>query len=438
MRLAAALLVILAGCSEDDRRAWVSILPLPEDEPAEPVAVDTTGGTLALAADSTAVLLGSDTLFTLDRLPARGPGAAPLLPARLHAIAFSPDSARVAFTTAGANEAVGVWSRPRQVVSIADAFPAGRADSIAWSADGRFLAYQGRTAEGLTRAGIYDAGIGTTLRHPVLGWLARNARSVRVQGWPGEGRATRLRLLVATGPPAAGGRAYLWDPVDGSLTVEAHIQPLAANAPEGGRLQRGGVFSVDLLGDGAPETVALYRTAEGAPGALVLESRGQEFRAYPRQPLLPPQVVGFEEWSEARAGPLLHMIAPLGGATTVLLKIPSNDASLDAIGLFQAREGAGLVPLMATTPRGDVPAIFYDGRSPGGTVQLGLVDLDDDGGLEVISAIGRPAAGAPQPSVSWGATVYRWSAGRLVPAPELEGRALERIARATSGGGRGE
>ncbi|CAN5137296.1 hypothetical protein BH18GEM1_BH18GEM1_06130 [soil metagenome] len=430
--VASALCLTLSACSEEDRKAWVSILPLPEGGDADTLAADASGVDLALGADSTAVLLGPDTLFTLDRLPSRGLGGALLAPARIRSIAFSPDSSQLAFTTLGVNSAIGIWSRPRQVASVAAVFAGGVADTIAWSPDGRFLAYGGRTVEGVDRSGLYDAGIGMALRHPVVEWLELSSRGVTVQGWTEGGR---LRVLVAPDTAVApGGLAYVWDGTAGNFTVESHIAPLSESAPRGVLPERGGVFSVDLLGDAAPETVALFRSSDGGPGALVVESRESEHRAQVSAPLLPAGALGFKEWGEARAGPTLHLIAPLGGRATLLLRLPSAEPALRAIGLFQAQEGAGLVPVMARTEEGEVPAIFYDGRAAGVTVQMGLVDLDGDGALEVISATGRPVSGPPRPSVSWGVTVYDWSNGRLVPAPELEDAALERVLRATSGG----
>lgn len=428
------LLTVLAGCSEEDRRAWVSILPLPQGERSDTLAATIPGGELALAADSSAVLVGADTLFSLDRLPRRA-GGSPLAPARFGLLAFSPDSSLIGFTTAGGNEAVGVWSRPRQVASVADVFPGGGVDAIDWSPGSRFLAYQGRTTGGITRTGIYDAGIGLTLRHPVVSFLEREGRSVRVHGWVEAGRQrsqSQLRVLVSPGVPPEGGLAHVWEAAAGSFAMESHVEPLAAEAPPGAALGGNGVFSLDMTGDTAPETVALYRSARGAPGAIMLESRGTELRARASEPLVPPEALGLEGWGETRDGASLYLVTALGGRPTLLLQLPSGDPGVQAIGFFQAREGGPLAPVQVVTPEGERPAIFFDGRTTDGTTQLGLVDLDEDGGFEVISAMGQPQGGMPTPSVAWRATVFRWSGGRLVPAPDLEGAALARVARAAS------
>ena len=437
--LAAALPILIASCSEEDRRAWVSILPLPEAAEDEGNASGTPliPGELALGADSTAVLLGTDTLFTLDRLPGMS------LPLRrsgrsagFRLIALSPDSSAVGFTT-GAGERVGVWSRRLQLARVADSFPAGRADTIAWSADGRYIAYAGTTKDGVVRTGIHDAVLGLTLENPVTEWLARSERSIHLQGWIDAG--PRLRVLVAPGSAPEGGLPHVWDAPSGSFVAEAHIAPLAGSAPAGARLDPEAVFSVDLLGDGAPETIALYRSAVGAPGALVLESRGSEFRARETEPLVSPETLGLDGWGEQRGrpapspDPALHLVTRIGGRTTLVLRLPSTDAPFLALGLFQAGPDGRLGPVRVVTAAGERPAIFYDGQSSMGTTQLGLVDLNGDGGLEVISATGRLVAGAPSPEVAWQAVVFRASAGRLVLAPELESAALARIAEATSG-----
>ncbi|HUP01833.1 MAG TPA: hypothetical protein VM737_09990 [Gemmatimonadota bacterium] len=437
--MVAALLSLLAsGCSEEDRRAWVSILPLPEaKEDGSSATLDAgPAGELKLGVDSTAVLLGADTLFTIQQIPPLDRGQAARSAIRFRRISLAPDSTRVAFTAEGGGGSVGVWWRPLQVARIADVFRGGQADSIAWSADGRYLAYAGRSENGVARTGIHDARIGLTLDHPVAVWLARNDRSVRLQGWLDE---QRLRVLVAPGPVPVGGLAHIWDAARGSLMAESHIAPLAAHAPPGATLDQGALFSLDLLGDAAPETVALYRSAGGAPSGLVLESRGSEFRAGTTEPLLAAEALGFEAWGgQGRRAPpsadaALHLVAMLGGRTTLVLRLPSADPPLLALGFFQAGQDGRLEPVTVVTPQGERPAVFYDGRSSQASIQLGLVDLDGDGALEVISATGRAAAGPPEPAIAWRAVVFRWSGGRLVPAPELESLALARIARATRG-----
>ncbi|HET6363007.1 MAG TPA: hypothetical protein VFH11_13280, partial [Gemmatimonadota bacterium] len=65
------------------------------------------------------------------------------------------------------------------------------------------------------------------------------------------------------------------------------------------------------------------------------------------------------------------------------------------------------------------------------TSQLGLVDLDGDGSLEVVSAVGR-ATPTLEPGIEWTVAPYRARAdGSLVPAPELRESALETVHRAT-------
>ena len=104
-----------------------------------------------------------------------------------------------------------------------------------------------------------------------------------------------------------------------------------------------------------------------------------------------------------------------------------------AIGLFGAASGGGLEPLVLTGDGEDRPAIFYDGIFGDVTSQLGLIDLDGDGSLEVVSAVGR-VAGTLEPGIEWTVAPYRVRpGGRLVPAPELRDSALETVRRAAGG-----
>ena len=262
--------------------------------------------------------------------------------------------------------------------------------------------------------------------HPILTWLARESRAVWPQGWIETGR---LRLLVAPGGEMEGGLAYSWEVAGGALLLESHLEPLAQRAPPGTRLEPGGVFSLDLLGDGAPETVALFRAQGGIPGALVMESRGSDFRVTPSVPLVSAAALGLEDWESAGRGAALYQVATLGGAACLLLDLPAN-SELRAIGIFGAGPDGGLEPLVISGDGEIRPAIFYDGIFGDVTSQLGLVDLDGDGSLEVVSAVGRPAA-TLEPGIEWTVAPYRARAdGRLVPAPELRDSALETIRQA--------
>ena len=95
--LAVVLTAALHGCSEEDRRAWVSILPLPAGESDSTAVAGGLTGELTIAADSAAVLIGSDTLFTRARLPARGPAGEPLSEAPIVQVVSSPDSTAIAY-----------------------------------------------------------------------------------------------------------------------------------------------------------------------------------------------------------------------------------------------------------------------------------------------------------------------------------------------------
>jgi hypothetical protein len=420
--------VSLTACSEEDRRAWVSILPLPSDE-ADTLATRSLTGEIRVAPDSTAVLIGSDTLFTRARVSGEGPSGEPLSESPIVAVFPSPDSTAVAFVSGADRSVVGVWSRRRQLAGIAETFPGGGADGLVWSPDGRYLAFRGSGPDGVARAGVFDVGEFRPKSHPLLAWLAREGRAVWPQDWIAGGR---LRLLVAPGGETEGGLAYSWEVAGGALMLESHLEPLAERAPPGTRLEPGGVFSLDLLGDGAPETVALFRVESGAPGALVMESRGAEFRVSPSVPLVPPAALGMEDWESAGRGAALYQVATLGGAACVLLDLPSS-SGLRAIGLFRAGPGGALEPLAITGDGEERPAIFYDGIFGDVTSQLGLVDLDADGSLEVVSAVGR-AAPTLEPGIEWTVAPYRARGdGRLVPAPELRESALETVRRAAGG-----
>jgi hypothetical protein len=421
-------LALLTACSEEDRRAWVSILPLPGDG-ADTTATRRLAGEIRVAPDATAVLIGSDTLFPRSRVPGTGPDGEPLSESPIVAILPSPDSTAIAFVSGTDRSGVGVWSRRRQLAGVAEVYPGGGADGLTWSPDGRFLAYHGTGAEGASRAGVFDVAEFRSKSHPLLAWLAREGRAVWPQDWIDAGR---LRLLVAPGGEMEGGLAYSWEIAGGALMLESHLEPLAERAPPGTRLEPGGVFSLDLIGDGAPETVALFRAQGGVPGALVMESRGSDFRVTPSVPLVSAAALGLEDWESAGRGAALYQVATLGGSATLLLDLPSN-SDLRAIGIFRAGPDGALEPLVITGDGADRAAIFFDGIFGDVTSQLGLVDLDADGSLEVVSAVGRAAA-TLEPGIEWAVAPYRARAdGRLVPAPELRDSALETVRRAAGG-----
>ena len=416
---ALCLSAALSGCSEEDRRAWVSILPM-TSAGEDTTAVADGPRDLAIAADSAAVLLGPDTLFTTVRVPGRPP---------IVEVVPSPDSTSIAFVGGADRDVVGVWSRRRQVAGIAEEFPGGGAASPSWSPDGRYLAYSGTAVSGVSRVGVFDGLEFRARTHPLLSWLSRQRKASWPQGWIDE---SRLRLLVAPGSEPSGGLAYSWELDGGAFMLEADIEPLAERAPPGTRLERGGVVSLDLLGDAAPETLALFRTPDGAPGALVLERRGTGYRATPTVPLLAAEALGLESWQPARRGAALHQIATLGGRTSLLFDLPSS-STLRAIGIFQASAAGVLEPMTVAGEGGSRPAIFYDGIFGDVTSQLGLVDLDGDGGFEVVSAVGRVDAGSLEPGLQWTVAPFRARDGRLIPAPDLEAAALETVQRAVGG-----
>jgi hypothetical protein len=421
LAVAVMLVTTAASCSEEDRRAWVSILP-GEEQPAT-----APSGPFVVASDSSAILVGADTLFTLADVPARAPDGSGLTPARIARAEVAPDSASVAFELIGPTPAVIVWSRPKQAALVAATFPDGAVTNMAWSSDGRLLAFEGREAENVIRSGVFDVEAGTAGRHAVLQWLARRRRSVRLQDWID---ARRLRLLVSPGAAPEGGLAYVWDIERGAILLESHAQALAAQPPVG-TPQPGGIFSLDLTGDPVPETVVLYQGTGGAPGALVLTDAGPGgVRAAASEPLVPPEALGLERWQDATRGPALYQIAEIGGRTTLLLTLPAP-GPLAAVGLFQVDPDGGLRPIAVEREAGNVPAIFPDGRIGLETSELGIADLDGDGAPEVVSAQGL--ADPNFRGVTWSAEVYRWERGRLVSAPGLEPAAVERIEQMSGG-----
>ena len=426
-----SLLVALTGCSEEDRKAWVSILPLPSSEADSVLETEAASGELTLSADSAAVLLGGDTLFTKSRLPGRSSLGRPLSESPIVEVVPSRDSMNIAFVGGADRGLVGVWSRRRQVAAVAEVYEGGGAGSLAWSPDGRYLAYRGTDAGGLTLVGVFDAMEFRTEVHPLLSWFGRERKATWPQSWIDE---RRLRVLVAPGPETEGGLAFSWEVDGGTLLLESHLEPLAERAPPGSRLERGSVISLDVLGDEGLETVALYRGAGGEPGALVMESRGNEFRVTTTVPLVPAAVLGIDDWAPLRRGALLYQVASLGDRPALLLDLPST-TPLRAIGLFQVVSGGRLEPMTITGERGQRPAIFYDGIFGDMTSQLGLVDLDGNGSLEVVSAVGRASTSSLAPELEWTAAPFRATGdGRLVPAPDLDDSALETVRQAVGGG----
>ncbi len=393
-----------------------------EEESPGPIAL---GGELRVSADSTAVLLGPNVLFDGNR---PGVGAGDTL-VRFARVAISPDSSHIAFGTAAGR--LGVWSRLAQSAQTVVTPEDGRLDALAWAPAGPFLAYQVVDADERVHTGIYSARSGRTAPHPVAQWLNRHGQSVVMSEWVDH---QRLRLHVAPDSDVQHELDYLWDPVNAMFAVETHLEPLAASAPPGATLERGGVFSVDLLGDATPESVALYRSAEGAPSALVLEQRADGYRVRSAEPLLDLDVLGFDAWENVGGGASLRLVSELGGRPVLLLTFPSSRPPLTAIGLFGVGSGGQLAPIEAVTRSGAQPAFFFDGQTAIGSNEMGLLDLDEDGGFEVVVATGRVEGQAPDRRMAWRASVFRWANGRLVPAPELESVALERIERVIAGG----
>ncbi|HKY59955.1 MAG TPA: hypothetical protein VJP59_02995 [Gemmatimonadota bacterium] len=418
----AASALFATGC-EEERRAWVSILPVGDDEAAPEAR---PGGRLAVSEDGRVVLLGDDTLFTADRLPSQARALVADGPLRFRRVVFSPDSSRIAFSTAGAHEAVGLWSRAGQTGMFLDVFTGGRVDSLAWAPEGRFLAWSGHSAEGIPRVSVADPG-GRRLRHPVLEGLARDGRPAILQGWIDPVRA---RVLVTPGPQAGGELAYVWDAFLNNFILESHIEPLVERAPPVPPAP-GGIFSVDLIGDEAPETVALYRSAGRAPAALLLERDAGEFRARTTDPLLEPSDIRLERWEDGTPDLGLYAALRLAGLPLLLLELPSPVAGVTTVGAFRVGGDGAIEPARIVTPEGTLPAIFQDGQIGDENRQLGVVDLDEDGSPELVVAVGFRVEEAGKPSVGWRATVLGWGPDGLQPRPELEAEALARIARAT-------
>ncbi len=392
-----------------------------EEEPPAPSAL---GGELRVSADSTAVLLGPNVLFDGNR-PGVGAGDTPV---RFTHVAVSPDSSHIVFATVAGR--LGVWSRLSQSAQEIATIEDGRLDSLAWAPAGPFLAYQMTDQDGRARTGIYSARSGRTAPHPVTRWLDSHGQSTVLREWVDH---QRLRLRVAPSRDPQNGLDYLWDPVNAMFAVETHLEPLAESAPPGARLERGGVFSVDLLGDAIPESVALYRSAEGALSALLLEQRVEGYRVRSTEPLLELDVLGFDAWENVSGGAGLRLVSELGGRPIVLLTFPSSQPPLSAIGMFRVDAGGQLVAIEAVTRGGPRPAFFFDGQTALGSVEMGLLDLDGDGGFEVVAASGRLEGQAPERRVAWRTSVFRWADGQLIPAPDLEPAALERIERLTGG-----
>lgn len=432
-RLAPALalvLAVLAACSEEDRKAWVSILPGGGEEQPADAAVEIPPG-FALAADSTVAFLNGDTLVTVERLPDRAPGGATLVDARFGAVALSPDSSHMAFALRGEETVVGIWSRARQSARLVPLPEGADVEAFEWAPVGAYVAWRAARPDGVTTVGVYDLRSGRSRSHPVLAWLLRNGRSVRLQGWIDP---LRLRLLVGPDAEPEGGLAWLWEMRGGSLLVESHVEPISGNAPPGSELLPGGVFSADLIGDSTPETVALYRSEAPAPAALVLRERAGTFTATATDPLIAPEVIGLASWEGIERGAGLSQVVDVPGGTVLLLSVPTPETEVSTLGFFEVAADGSVAPVMAAGPEGPSPALFPDGRAPDRLFRLGLVDLDGDGTEEVVSAAGRQDPSTFEARVQWGAQVWRWVRGRrLEPAPDLESAALDRLDRMTTG-----
>lgn len=384
-------------------------------------------GEVRLSADSTAVLIGADTLFTAQRaattmgLDVEGP---------FSHLALSPDSSRVAFALGDGSSQVGVWTRLFQSATRAATVEDGTVDSIVWAPEGRFIAYQVRLGDGQLAVAAYDAGLERRAGHPAAAWLARVGNDVAFEEWID---AARLRVIASPmGYPDAG-TTLVWDPENGLLAAEEHLEALADNAPPGAALERDGVFSIDVVGDAGLETIALFRRPDATLGGLVVERRGDGFRAGVTEPLLDISALQFESWADAAGQARLHLIADMNGEPLLLFQLPSSQPPLRAIGLFHVDTQGRLRLVEARTSAGALPALFYDGRAGAASSEVGVIDLDGDGMPEVVAARARLQGEAPNPSVRWRATVFRWDDGWLVPAPDLASAALERIRSVTSG-----
>lgn len=425
---------MLLACNEEDRRAWVSILPSSDDEGE---TADTTGtdadvpAELVLAPDSSAVLLGPDTLFTAGRIPNTAPGSDTPIARRMTRAIPSSDSTSVAFVTAGPDPVVGFWSRARQIAVVVGSYPGGEVDTVAWSPDGRFLAHGARGADGLERVGAYDTRVGARARHSVVTWLARADRGVELTGW----RSDDVLEVLVVPPGGGGGLAHVWDLGIDRFQLADHVDLLPRLAPPNTFLVPNGVFSLDLLGDAGIETVALYRSGtDGMPGSLVLLEGPRGPRVVATKPLVPAPAVGLEKWTDVESGPGLYGIADLGVGPFVLLTMPSARAPLTAIAFFRPRADGRMELIEAETPRETGPAIFYDGRSREGASEIGMIDLDGDGDLEVIRA--EAHLDVLTREALWDVEAYDWRAGRLVHDPALQPparEAVERLGRGSEG-----
>jgi len=426
--------MLLAGCGEEDRQAEVSIRPAAE-ETAETAGATAGRGsgdpvTITLAPDSTTVMAGADTMFSARRIPAMAPGSDTPLTRRLTTVLPSPDGLNVSFVTAGPNPSVGVWSRVRQVASIVAARPGGAIDTIAWSEDGRFLAHAGRDVGGVSRTAVHDARIGAAQRHPVLTWIERGDRGVRFVAWRSDD------VLEVEVESARGGeeRTHVWDLGIDRFQLAEHVDLLPRLAPSGIFLSQGGVFSLDLHGDGAFETVALYRDGrDGSPGALVLsEGRGGASITATR-PLVDLAALGLEKWTDVDEGAGLYGIADLGTGPFLLLTVPSARAPMKTIAIFRPLADDRIEALRIDAPAESGPAFFRDGRTRAGRLELGVVDLDGDGDLEVVQA--EAGTDFLTREIVWSVQVYDWRDGRLVRQAALDPAAAEAIGQAAGDGG---
>jgi len=381
--------------------------------------------TITLAPDSTAVMAGVDTMFSVRRIPAAVRGSDTPITRRLTTALPSPDGLSVAFVTAEPNPAVGVWSRVRQVASIVTARSGGTIDTIAWSGDGRFIAHAGRDGGGVSRAAVYDARIGAPESHPVLTWIERRDRGARFVAW----RSDDVLELEVESVSGGEERTHVWDLEIDRLQLAEHVDLLPRLAPSGILLSPGGVFSLDFHGDGVIETVALYRDArDGAPGALVLsESRGgPEITA--TRPLVDLAALGLEKWTDVdqRAG--LYGIADLGTGPFLLLTLPSVRAPMKTIAIFRPLADGRIEAVRIDAPDESGPALFHDGRTRAGRLELGVVDLDGDGDLEVVQAEGGTDFLTRE--IVWSLQVYDWRDGHLVRDSALDSAAAEAIGQA--------